>query len=345
MAKLKDLRFDALTVDGDNYLSWIIDAELRLKSECLYDTIEEGNESSEKDKSTAMVILRHHLHQDLKAQYLTITEPEVLWQELKDRYNHQSAITLPNARYEWQHLRFQDYKSVSQYNSAMFRITTKLKLCGEDISDKDMLEKTFTTFHASNILLQQQYRERRFTKYSQLIACLLVAEKNNELLLKVHESRPTGSSAFPEVNANHIGNHQRGYNNGFDYNRGRGRNRGCGRGNERGNFGRGTYQFSSYQNFKNTPQKWNVYEAKQNKGKTTQHGPIRNDGICFRCGSDDHWSRTCRTPKHLVDLYQASLKEDEKGKKVETNLVDNSDHADITHLDVSDFFDDPKRKH
>ncbi|KAL5796609.1 hypothetical protein ACOSQ2_001429 [Xanthoceras sorbifolium] len=155
MAKLKDLRFDALTVDGDNYLSWIIDAELLLKSECLYDTIEEGNESSEKDKSTAMVILRHHLHQDLKAQYLTITEPEVLWQELKDRYNHQSAITLPNARYEWQHLRFQDYKSVSQYNSAMFRITTKLKLCGEDISDKDMLEKTFTTFHASNILLQQ----------------------------------------------------------------------------------------------------------------------------------------------------------------------------------------------
>ena len=40
MAKLKDLRFDALTVDGDNYLSWIIDAELRLKSECLYNTIE-----------------------------------------------------------------------------------------------------------------------------------------------------------------------------------------------------------------------------------------------------------------------------------------------------------------
>ncbi|KAL5826714.1 hypothetical protein ACOSQ3_018550 [Xanthoceras sorbifolium] len=106
MAKLKDLRFDALTVDGDNYLSWIIDVELRLKSECLYNTIEERNESSEKDKSTAMVILRHHLHQDLNAQYFTITEPEVMWQELKYQYNHPSAITLPNARYEWKHLRF-----------------------------------------------------------------------------------------------------------------------------------------------------------------------------------------------------------------------------------------------
>ena len=64
-----------------------------------------------------------------------------------------------------------------------------------------MLEKTFTTFHASNVLLQQQYRGRRFTKYSELIACLLVAEKNNELLLQNHQSRPTRSKAFPEANA------------------------------------------------------------------------------------------------------------------------------------------------
>ena len=47
-----------------------------------------------------------------------------------------------------------------------------------------MLEKTYTTFHTSNVLLQQQYRECRFTIYYELIACLLVAEQNNEVLLK-----------------------------------------------------------------------------------------------------------------------------------------------------------------
>ena len=73
-----------------------------------------------------------------------------------------------------------------------------------------MLEKTFTTFHASNVLLQQQYRERRFTEYSQLISCLLVAEQNNELLMKNHQSRPTGSEAFPEVNAISSQNYGRG---------------------------------------------------------------------------------------------------------------------------------------
>ena len=67
----------------------------------------------------------------------------------------------------------------------------------EKITEEDMLEKNFTTFHASNVLLQQQYRERRFTKYSELISCLLVAEQNNELLMRNHQSRSIGSKPFP----------------------------------------------------------------------------------------------------------------------------------------------------
>ncbi|KAJ9558153.1 hypothetical protein OSB04_012767 [Centaurea solstitialis] len=66
----------------------------------------------------------------------------------------------------------------------MFRITSQLTLCGKKITDEEMLEKTFSTFHASNMLLQQQYRERGFKKYCDLISCLLVAEQNNELLMK-----------------------------------------------------------------------------------------------------------------------------------------------------------------
>ncbi|KAM2574745.1 hypothetical protein TB2_006659 [Malus domestica] len=64
-----------------------------------------------------------------------------------------------------------------------------------------MLEKTFSTFHASNVLLQQHYREQGFIEYNQLKSMLLVTEQNNELLMKNHQSRPTGSAPFPEVNA------------------------------------------------------------------------------------------------------------------------------------------------
>ena len=70
---------------------------------------------------------------NMKAQYLTVTEPKVLWQELKDRFDNQPDIALPNAKYQWQHLRFQDYRSVSEYNSVLFKITTQLKLCGHDV--------------------------------------------------------------------------------------------------------------------------------------------------------------------------------------------------------------------
>ena len=55
-----------------------------------------------------------------------------------------------------------------------------------------------------------------------------------------------------------------------------------------------------------------------------------------------HWSRTCRTPKHFVDLYQALIKA--KGKEVKMNFIDSDGPVDLTHLDVSDFFENPNGK-
>ena len=103
-------------------------------------------------------------------------------------------MILPKARYEWLLLMLQDYKSISEYNSAMFRITSLLLLCGEKVTDEEMLKKTFSTFHASNMLLPPQYHEKGFKKYSELISCLLVAKQNNELLMKNHETRLSGSN-------------------------------------------------------------------------------------------------------------------------------------------------------
>ena len=102
--------------------------------------------------------------------------------------------------YDWRNLRIQDFKSVDEYNSALFKIVSKLKLCGEDITDMDMLEKTFYTFHTSNVLLQQQYREKGFSTYANLISCLLLAEKNNELLMRNNELRPPGLTPLPDTN-------------------------------------------------------------------------------------------------------------------------------------------------
>ena len=153
MANLTKLEFMALDITEKNYLSWILDAEIHLEANALGETIKDGNNASNQDKAKTMIFLRHHLHEGLKAEYLTINDPLVLWNNLKDRYDHQKTVILPKARYDWMHLRLQDYKTVSEYNSAMFRISSQLKLCREKVTDEDMLEKTFSTFHESNLLL------------------------------------------------------------------------------------------------------------------------------------------------------------------------------------------------
>ncbi|TYG89938.1 hypothetical protein ES288_A12G142100v1 [Gossypium darwinii] len=51
--------------------------------------------------------------------------------------------------------------------------------------------------------------------------------------------------------------------------------------------------------FRNTHQKWDHKDGKNNKNTT---GKV--ESLCYRYGGKNHWSRTCRTPKHLMELYQ-----------------------------------------
>jgi phosphoribosyl-AMP cyclohydrolase len=64
-----------------------------------------------------------------------------------------------------------------------------------------MIEKTLSTFHLGNIVLQQQYRNSKYQKYSEMSEVLSVAEQQNAVLMSNHSTRPTGSMAVPEGHA------------------------------------------------------------------------------------------------------------------------------------------------
>ncbi|XP_056854157.1 uncharacterized protein LOC130503557 [Raphanus sativus] len=247
MAKITNLDFAPLSVRSDNYLQWALAVEISLGAKGLEQCIVPQNETTKKENSQTLVIIRHHIEESLKAQYLTVSDPYELWKELKMRYDHQKTLILPGTTYEWTHLRSQDFKYVNEYNSALFKIVSKLRLCGETVTDKQLLEKTFQTMSSSNMLLQQQYRLKGFNTYCELISCLLLAEQNNELLLKNSELRPPGSKPVPEANhtsnepndgaeVNHVRYDQKGRSS--SYGRGRGRG-GQGRGSGRGGYGKG----------------------------------------------------------------------------------------------------------
>ena len=153
MANLTKLDFAALNLSGNNYLSWVLDMEIHLDAMGLGDTIIEGNSASAHDRANAIMLIHCHIQEELKNEYLTVKDPLVLWKKLRDRYDQQKLMVLPKAQYDWIHLRFQDFKSVSDYNSTMFKTVSQLKLCGEEISEEAMIEKTLSTFHATHLLL------------------------------------------------------------------------------------------------------------------------------------------------------------------------------------------------
>ena len=84
MSNLAKLDFTALDISGKNYLSWVLDAEIDLNANGLGDAIKEKNNASNQDKAKALIFIRRHLHEDLKAEYLIDKDLLVLWNKLKD---------------------------------------------------------------------------------------------------------------------------------------------------------------------------------------------------------------------------------------------------------------------
>ena len=207
---------------------------------------------------------------------------------------------LPQARSDWLNLRFQDFKSVTAYNSALHRIVSLLRMCGQKVTDADIIDKTLSTFHPTNMVLQEQYRHAKYAKYSELISVLLVAEKQNELLMKNHSTRSTGTMAVPEAHAvtQSVGSsHGRRKDKGNQGWKGKKNNAFKGKGRGRG---------KGKEKFKTDP-------TTQTRGK---------QGKFFKCGCEDHLSRTRRTPKHLVELNTQSIITGNKQDNPESHFVE-----------------------
>ena len=107
-----------------------------------------------------------------------------------------------------------------------------------------------------------------------------MAEQNNELLRKNHQSRLTRTELFLEVNAISSQTNGRGHSHG----RGRGRGRG------RNSRYHGTHGNNSTLKGKTSMhhQKWNNTEAKQDE-KHAQNTPSKShENTCHRCGMKGH---------------------------------------------------------
>ncbi|XP_048613518.1 uncharacterized protein LOC125587315 [Brassica napus] len=209
MANIEKLQFPALKITGENYVGWVTNVKPYLVMKKITETIVICNKSPPEHIAEAIIFLKKHLDESLTHDYANVEDPAELWQTLKERFDNQRQINLPHALEEWKNLRFQDFQKVEDYNSAILRIVALLKYCGNPVSEAEMMNKTYITFHKQLHFLPEIYRKCGYTRFSELMVALMLAEKNNELLIKNHNSRPTGAKAFPEVNATAIENSER----------------------------------------------------------------------------------------------------------------------------------------
>ncbi|CAA0812285.1 Unknown protein, partial [Striga hermonthica] len=121
---------------------------------------------------------------------------------------------------------------------------------------------------------------------------------------------------------------------------GRGHGRGHGRGRGRGRnhvWTRGVGRGNDVEEHTGRRENHNINAPQSNQDKQ----------VCYRCGCSGHWSHTCRTPRHLIEAYQRTLKY-KKGKAPqgeshhaslpEANLAINDDN-DLLKLELEDYGD------
>jgi hypothetical protein len=110
--------------------------------------------------------------------------------------------------------------------------------------------------------------------------------------MKNHQSRTTGTNPFSEANATIFSEANA---TSFKGNRGRVRGRGPKRGHRRG---RNNVWRHEDHNSKSNDKNMGRYEKEKNSLSFK-----KSESSCYRCDVTNQWSRTCRTPKHLVELY------------------------------------------
>lgn len=91
---------------------------------------------------------------------------------------------------EWSNLRVLDFPDLQSFNTELHRITSQLRLCGEIVTDAELIDKTLSTFPPATAILSQQYRNMHFPRHAELMSYLFVAERQQQMLLKNAESRP-----------------------------------------------------------------------------------------------------------------------------------------------------------
>ena len=313
---MQSLLFEPLNASGSNFTEWINDVKVFLQAENIAQAIskDEIPEEAQLPASTkwhTLMVLRRHLDHTLRIQYLHIENPAELWAKLQARFDHQQPLYLPQARSDWTNLRVLDFPNFSAYDEELHRILSQLRMCGQVISESELIEKTFSTFSPATAILSQQYRNMKYKNYSILMSHLLLAEKQHQILLRNAESRPAREihntiamieDAEPKESTKQTGaitltggDGPRRWDHADDH-------------HAEVNVAEASRR-PPRGSLRKPNSSWHRLPATWNQNKTNNYPP-RNDqhkhvyDNCHKCGKKCHFAKKCKASQYLIDMYR-----------------------------------------
>ncbi|XP_004305764.1 PREDICTED: uncharacterized protein LOC101314781 [Fragaria vesca subsp. vesca] len=204
MSDMQELEFAKLDINdnGMEYLRWVTDIEIALTAHGITATIQGLNPDhlaklSTAKKAQALSLMRRHMDTSLPWEYMSIKDPRELRVALEAHFGNIQDTILPDLKEKWNDLRFLDFKTVAEYNSEALCLKSMLQLCGETVTERDLIEKTLSSFPIAASVLSQlyllEYNFQRITQFHQLINLMLVAEKHDNVFVNSYNSRPVGT--------------------------------------------------------------------------------------------------------------------------------------------------------
>jgi hypothetical protein len=301
MASNNSNQFTVLSPQGNEFETWEQNISNHLLANELSDTLDENfDDTSARNKkrgAQSLIFILKHLCDELQSQYISYKNPKLLISDLRERCSHHRVILKPATLHEWNHLRFQDFRTVADYTTALYNIVSKLRTCKLDaiVTEENLIEKTLSTFPLASFNISEQLRFMNFTKYSQLLAALLVSEQHQTVLMKNDKLHPVGiAPREPEIQ------------------------------DPVSFFTNSSRKHYTQQNrqLNEQPSNYNNYYSSKPKFKR-QRNKWPKQSQCNRCGLQGHWQSTCRTHEFHVQVYKEllDLKAKEEHNQNESNAA------------------------
>ena len=176
-------------------------------------------------------------------------------------------------------------------------------MCGQRVTEAEMVEKTLSTFSPAMAILSQQYRNMKFKKHANLMTHLLLAEKHQQLLLCNAESRPVR-----EVHTTTTTVHAAGVET-YAAEASRRPPKGSYRKTYPSHPTRAMQAYGKRDAHKGYGRRDMNVRRDQPRPRNQPYKP-RNDqtrqfqGNCHKCGRKGHFAKDCRAPPYLVNMYK-----------------------------------------